>query len=159
MESWSDQSWSHLMWSWTSAGLGPRNPPSRERKPPSPEGELASGVKPPTFEPGGKFYLGCWEKGQEQYMWNCKETQNPTLMLERYCPGPFSLDVMISGKSFGFWTSEPQKEEPAKLSPTGVSVPAGLDREPPVRLKIYIQTFSVYVHTVSTDLYSIEYLT
>ena len=40
-------------------------------------------------------------------------------------------------------TSDPQKEEPARLSPTGVNVPAGLAREPPVRLKCILRLTSL----------------
>ena len=132
------------MWSWTSAGLGPRNPPSRERKPPSPEGELASGVKPPTFEPGGKFYLGCWEKGQEQYMWNCKENAKPHFdVIERYCPGPFSLDVMISGKSFEP-RSHRRRSRPSSHPPGSVFLP-GLTGNPQFASNLYSDFFCVYV--------------
>ena len=91
-------------------------------------------------------------------MWNCKENAKPHFDVRKILRRSFFFGCNDFWEIF--WTSEPQKEEPAKLSPTGVSVPAGLDREPPVRLKIYIQTLAVRTYnTVGTDLYSIEYLT
>ena len=47
--------------------------------------------------------------------------------------------VLISGVG----TSDPQKEDPARLSPTGVNVPAGLANEPPVRLKCTLTPLSL----------------
>ena len=59
------------------------------------------------------------------------------------------MDDIAQVLIIGVGTSDPQKEDPARLSPTGVNVPAGLANEPPVRLKCILTPLSLYAQCSS----------